>query len=88
MAQTYYYKTKELDEEMQKLFMVWLIRNYEDCEINDNFVDGLYNIYVECDFVDNIVEYVDKLNNYLYETEQDLNQMCLEQFKDYITDNN
>lgn len=88
MAQTYYYKTKALDEEMQKLFMVWLIRNYEDCEINDNFVDGLYNIYVECDFVDNIVEYVDKLNNYLYETEQDLNQMCLEQFKDYITDNN
>lgn len=89
MGQTYnyYYKTKALDEEMQKLFMVWLIRNYEDCEINDNFVDGLYNIYVGCEFVDNIVEYVDKLNNYLCETEQDLNQMCLEQFKDYITDN-
>ena len=90
MGQTYnyYYKTKELDEQMQKLFMVWLIRTGEDVEITDNFVDKLYDLYITYNGAYSIADFITILNHYLYETGQRVANFCLEDFKDYLFDEN
>lgn len=83
---TYYNESVKLDNKIQKLYMLYLIRLVEDIELNDNFVDALWNVYVGVDNIDYIDDFVVKLTSYCWATGQHINQICIENFKDYLED--
>ena len=68
--------------------MVWLIRTEEDVEITDNFVDKFYDLYIAYNGAYSIADFITILNHYLYETGQSVANFCLEDFKDYLFDEN
>lgn len=85
---SFYVQCVKLDDDVQILYMVYLIRTYEDIELDDKFVISLWNVYLDANKVENINDFVTELAEYSRRKCCHIFQICVEDFRDYLYNEN